>query len=107
MAYKGFATPPSRGTATTKTRKERETWSRDMKSFDGKTEEDMVSMLIEDNVIFDWEGRTCPHCGAAKMGPRYTLSDGRVVWRCTRGRTCGKQVRPCHAHPVFQRHRSK
>ena len=54
------------GTLPTKTRKEREQWRRSLASFEGKSEEDMVSMLIEDNILIDWSGRICPHCGQGR-----------------------------------------
>ena len=89
------------GTLPTKTRKEREQWRRSLASFEGKSEEDMVSMLIEDNILIDWSGRICPHCGQGKLGNRRVQADGAVKWRCNSGRRCGKQVGACYGHPVF------
>ncbi|CAK0862812.1 unnamed protein product [Prorocentrum cordatum] len=63
--------------------------------------EDMVSMLIEDNILIDWSGRICPHCGQGKLGNRRVQADGAVKWQCNSGRRRGKQVGACHGHPVF------
>ena len=90
------------GKKTQKSRKERETWSRTYDDFLGKTADQMADMLLEDGVVLDWEGRTCPHCGVGTLGARVQDDSRGPHWRCNSGRLCGNTVHPCFAHPVFK-----
>ncbi|CAK0871168.1 unnamed protein product, partial [Prorocentrum cordatum] len=90
------------GKKTVKSRKERETWRRNYDSFHGKTADQMVDLLLEDGVLLDWEGRTCPHCGVGTCGARVHDDNRGPHWRCNGGRLRGKTVDPCTAHPVFK-----
>ncbi len=88
---------------TAKSRKERAKWQRSLKDFNKETEKELVEMLIDDGVLLDWKGRTCPHCAAGVLSEPYTNEDdGRYMWRCNQGRRCGKYVRPLHGHTVLQ-----
>ncbi|CAK0846225.1 unnamed protein product [Prorocentrum cordatum] len=90
------------GKKTVTSRKERETWCRNYDSFHGKTADQMVDLLLEDGVLLDWEGRTCPHCGVGTCGARVHDDNRGPHWRCNSGRLRGKTVDPCTAHPVFK-----
>ncbi|CAK0822912.1 unnamed protein product [Prorocentrum cordatum] len=90
------------GKKTVKSRKERETWCRNYDSFHGKTADQMVDLLLEDGVLFGWEGRACPHCGVGTCGARVHDDNRGPHWRCNSGRLRGKTVNPCTAHPVFK-----
>ena len=88
----------------TKTRKERQRWCRTIDSFTTDTDAELVDLLIEDGILFDWSGLTCPFCGKGTLGDRYIkqwASGSGYEWRCNDGRKCGKQVRPTHCHPIF------
>ncbi|CAK0890777.1 unnamed protein product [Prorocentrum cordatum] len=90
------------GKRTVKSRKGRETWCRNYDSFHGKTADRMVDLHLEDGILLDWEGRTCPHCGVGTCGARVQDDNRGPHWRCNSGSLCGKTVNPCTAHPVFK-----
>ncbi|CAK0869500.1 unnamed protein product, partial [Prorocentrum cordatum] len=75
---------------------EREQWCRTIDFFTADIDTELVDLLIEDGILFDWSGLTCPVCGKGPLGDRCIKqwASGRgYERRCSGGKNCGQQIR--------------
>ncbi|CAE7406455.1 unnamed protein product [Symbiodinium sp. CCMP2456] len=100
---KKFAPVPyvRHGEPTTKNRTDRQRWGHSIPQFMRMREETLIRTLTKENILQDWSGKLCPHCGEGKLG-KLTKHSSRHAWlyRCPR-KKCQKFVQPHDFHPIF------
>ena len=86
-AMKKFAPVPyvRHGEPSTKNKTYRQRWGHSIPHFMRMREETLIRTLIKENILQDWSGKLCPHCGEGKLG-ELTKHSSRHAWsyRCSR-----------------------
>lgn len=93
-------TPYVRDATTPACRRDRQTWSTSLKAILGMTEAQLVRMCVRDGILDSLGGRSCPHCGAGKLGNLQPVAGRGLRYRCAR-KGCQKFALPWCKHPLF------
>ena len=76
-------------------------WKRSLPDILHATDKGIVQMLMQDGLLPDWRGKTCPRCEKGKLrGWVQKPGDSSPKLRCN-SRGCQVYFNPHHLHPLF------
>ena len=91
--------------APSQDRKDRTPWKRTLPQLLRADNQKIIRILVQDKILPDWKGKTCPRCSKGTLSKLYLDSDSRndnstYKHRC-RGRSCRARMNSHHLHPLF------
>ncbi|CAK0901892.1 unnamed protein product [Prorocentrum cordatum] len=86
-------------------RREQAKWKRTVPVLLAASDSEIVNILLEDKLLVDWTGATCPICGCGTLGELVARphKGDRLLHRCN-AKCCQKHVSPAHLNPIFSTH---
>ena len=83
-------------------RREQAKWKRTVPELLAASDSEIVNILLEDKLLVDWTGATCPICGCGTLGELVVRphKGDRLLHRCN-AKCCQRYASPVHLNPIF------
>ena len=75
-------------------------WKRSVQQLFTADQMIILKMLIEDGLLLNLQGKTCPMCNRGPLGKLQLRDSGLARHRCN-SKSCQRVVTPQHLHPLF------